>query len=120
MVFLKQIQPIPQNFSDSAAMKVKEGQSQMVLTTKNGKIVDQSITQVHNSINNYLKVFFHPLENGNPFTHILWQAYITSIRNAERFIYIENQYFMGSAYQWTKDFDVIIDRNFYSFEDVCI
>jgi len=64
--------------SDSAAMKVREGQSQMVLTTKNGKIVDQSITQ----------------------------AYITSIRNAERFIYIENQYFMGSAYQWTKDFDV--------------
>ena len=53
MVFLKQIQPIPQNFSDSAAMKVREGQSQMVLTTKNGKIVDQSITQVHNSINNY-------------------------------------------------------------------
>ena len=84
-------------------MKVREGQSQMVLTTKNGKIVDQSITQVHNSINLNLKVFFHPL----------WQAYITSIRNAERFIYIENQYFMGSAYQWTKDFDVIIDRYFF-------
>ena len=80
-------------------MKVREGQSQMVLTTKNGKIVDQSITQVHNSINLNLKVFVHPL----------WQAYITSIRNAERFIYIENQYFMGSAYQWTKDFDVIFD-----------
>ena len=58
MVFLKQIQPCAEpifhNFSDSAAMKVREGQSQMVLTTKNGKIVDQSITQVHNSINNYL------------------------------------------------------------------
>ena len=49
-------------------MKVREGQSQMVLTTKNGKIVDQSITQVHNSINLNLKVFVHPLENGNPFT----------------------------------------------------
>ena len=61
-------EPIPQNFSDSAAMKVREGQSQMVLTTKNGKIVDQSITQVHNSINLNLKVFVHPLENGNPFT----------------------------------------------------
>jgi phospholipase D1/2 len=28
------------------------------------------------------------------------QAYIQMIRNAENFIYIENQYFLGSAYCW--------------------
>ena len=28
------------------------------------------------------------------------QAYIQMIRNAENFIYVENQYFLGSAYCW--------------------
>lgn len=31
------------------------------------------------------------------------QAYVNMIRNAERFVYIENQYFMGSAYAWLSD-----------------
>ena len=31
------------------------------------------------------------------------QAYIQSIRNAQNFTYIENQYFMGSAYEWKYD-----------------
>ena len=31
------------------------------------------------------------------------QAYIQMIRNAENFIYIENQYFLGSAYSWLDD-----------------
>ena len=31
------------------------------------------------------------------------QAYIQMIRNAENFIYIENQYFMGSANFWSED-----------------
>lgn len=34
------------------------------------------------------------------------RAYITAIRRAKRFIYIENQYFMGSAYGWLDDQDV--------------
>ena len=33
------------------------------------------------------------------------QAYIQMIRNAENFIYIENQYFMGSANFWNSDQD---------------
>lgn len=31
------------------------------------------------------------------------RAYIHAIRSAERFIYIENQYFLGSAYAWATD-----------------
>lgn len=27
-------------------------------------------------------------------------AYIQAIRTAQRFIYIENQYFLGSSYAW--------------------
>ena len=34
------------------------------------------------------------------------QAYIQMIRNAENFIYIENQYFLGSAYSWLQNDDV--------------
>ena len=34
------------------------------------------------------------------------QAYIQMIRNAENFIYIENQYFLGSAYCWFQNDDV--------------
>ncbi len=33
------------------------------------------------------------------------QAYVQQIRNADRFIYIENQYFLGSAYCWLEDRD---------------
>jgi len=33
------------------------------------------------------------------------RAYILHIRSAKRFIYIENQYFMGSAYAWKKERD---------------
>ncbi len=31
------------------------------------------------------------------------QAYVQNIRNAQNFIYIENQYFMGSSYAWLQD-----------------
>ena len=34
------------------------------------------------------------------------QAYIQLIRHAEHFIYIENQYFLGSAYCWSNHDDV--------------
>ena len=33
------------------------------------------------------------------------RAYVFRIRNAQSFIYIENQYFLGSAYTWTKERD---------------
>ncbi len=31
------------------------------------------------------------------------QAYITAIRRAQHFIYIENQYFLGSSHVWSND-----------------
>ena len=31
------------------------------------------------------------------------QAYITAIRRAQHFIYIENQYFLGSSHVWQQD-----------------
>jgi len=31
------------------------------------------------------------------------QAYITAIRRAHHFIYIENQYFLGSSHVWAQD-----------------
>jgi phospholipase D1/2 len=34
-------------------------------------------------------------------------AYVNLIRNAEDFIYIENQYFMGSSYAWSKEKDTL-------------
>lgn len=33
------------------------------------------------------------------------QAYVQMIRNSQEFIYIENQYFMGSAFAWTSEND---------------
>ena len=34
------------------------------------------------------------------------KAYVKLIRTAERFLYIENQYFLGSAHIWTSDQDI--------------
>eukprot|EP00211_Chloroparvula_japonica_P004331 CAMPEP_0119123148 /NCGR_PEP_ID=MMETSP1310-20130426/3180_1 /TAXON_ID=464262 /ORGANISM="Genus nov. species nov., Strain RCC2339" /LENGTH=670 /DNA_ID=CAMNT_0007112905 /DNA_START=108 /DNA_END=2120 /DNA_ORIENTATION=+ len=34
------------------------------------------------------------------------EAYVNAIRKAERFVYIENQYFLGSAKYWKKDSNV--------------
>ena len=38
------------------------------------------------------------------------QAYIQMIRGAQHFIYIEAQFFMGSAYSWLKNDDVSCDH----------
>ena len=38
------------------------------------------------------------------------RAYVKLIRTAERFIYIENQYFLGSAYAWNTDSEVLDDE----------
>merc|ERR1712110_277296 len=48
-----------------------------ILNSKKGRLVDDSILQ----------------------------AYVQLIRNAENFIYIENQYFMGSAFAWLSESD---------------
>jgi phospholipase D1/2 len=40
---------------------------------------------------------------GNLIEHSIFRAYIQMIRNANSFIYIENQYFLGSAFAWSDD-----------------
>ena len=41
---------------------------------------------------------------------VFFQAYIQMIRNAENFLYIENQYFLGSAYAWLSDVETNADH----------
>ena len=43
------------------------------------------------------------------------RAYVKLIRTAERFIYIENQYFLGSAYAWPTDSEVKLIMPILSF-----
>ena len=69
--------------SDSAVFdqnKIKE--QPLLLSGKKGKKVESSIAQ----------------------------AYIQSIRNANYFIYIENQYFMGSAYEWNEECSILCNH----------
>jgi len=40
---------------------------------------------------------------GNLVDHSIFHGYVRAIRNADAFIYIENQYFLGSAYSWPAD-----------------
>lgn len=69
--------------SDSALFdKNKLQQNHLLLSGKKGKKVESSIAQ----------------------------AYIQHIRNAQNFIYIENQYFMGSAYEWSDDCSVLCNH----------
>ena len=62
--------------NDSALFLDTNGMKKM--NSKKGRVVDSSIAQ----------------------------AYIQIIRNAEHFIFIENQYFLGSAYAWLQNDDV--------------
>ena len=68
--------------SDSAKLKIEGREHELVLTSKSGRLVEQSITQ----------------------------AYIQMIRHARNYIYIENQYFMGSAFRWLNDSDVLCNH----------
>ena len=68
--------------SDSAVFDERKKNNHMMLSGKKGKKVESSIAQ----------------------------AYIQHIRNAQNFIYIENQYFMGSAYEWSDDCNVLCNH----------
>ena len=37
----------------------------------------------------------------------IMRQYVNLIRNASSYIYIENQYFLGSAYSWLEDSDTM-------------
>eukprot|EP00088_Acartia_fossae_P036456 TRINITY_DN3767_c0_g1_i10.p1 TRINITY_DN3767_c0_g1~~TRINITY_DN3767_c0_g1_i10.p1 ORF type:complete len:833 (-),score=154.58 TRINITY_DN3767_c0_g1_i10:667-3165(-) len=68
--------------SDSADFDPEKKNNNYYLSRKKGKIIEHSIAT----------------------------AYIQMIRNAQNFIYIENQYFMGSAYEWDKDSQVLCNH----------
>jgi len=69
--------------SDSAVFNDRTlSQNPLVVSQKKGKIIEHSIAL----------------------------AYIQTIRNAQNFIYIENQYFMGSAYDWAEDNGVLCNH----------
>ncbi|XP_016192149.1 phospholipase D alpha 1 [Arachis ipaensis] len=48
--------------------------------------------------------------NGRIIDRSIQDAYIDAIRRAERFIYIENQYFVGSGFDWKDDYGNKIDH----------
>lgn len=50
------------------------------------------------------------MEKDNVIDKSIEYAYINAIRRAKKFIYIENQYFLGSSYGWSKEKnDIIIE-----------
>jgi len=75
-----------------------------------------------NKMVNFSRLFFRfELENETSFTtkkgrsvdNSIARAFTAAIRRAKRFIYIENQYFMGSAYGWLDD-QVAISSTLYA------
>ncbi|KAL2939199.1 Phospholipase D alpha 1 [Bienertia sinuspersici] len=48
-------------------------------------------------------------DKGNIIDRSIQDGYINAIRRAKKFIYIENQYFLGSSYAWKSDQNVDVD-----------
>ncbi|XP_031403154.1 phospholipase D alpha 1-like isoform X2 [Punica granatum] len=48
-------------------------------------------------------------EKGNIVDRSIQDAYINAIRRAKNFIYIENQYFLGSSFDWKKSSDITVE-----------
>ena len=49
-------------------------------------------------------------KKGKHFENSIAKAYIQTIRGAQKFIYIENQYFMGSAFEWDVEDTVLCNH----------
>lgn len=43
--------------------------------------------------------------HGGVVEHSIQDAYVAAIRRAQRFVYIESQYFIGSSYAWSEHSD---------------
>lgn len=70
----------------------------------------QSFTHPNNSFNWNVQVFrsidkssIKIQNNQSSVEHSIHDAYVKAIRSAKRFIYIENQYFIGGCHLWSKD-----------------
>ena len=76
--------------------------------------------QVFRSITSDAAVFDHEKKQsdkfllsgkkGKYFENSIAKAYIQSIRGAQKFIYIENQYFMGSAFEWSEENTILCNH----------
>ena len=38
----------------------------------------------------------------------IFRAYVQNIRNAQNYVYVENQYFLGSSFDWTDSKDAAV------------
>ena len=62
----------------------------------------RSITSDSAELDIKREMFLHK-KYGNMIDNSIERAYVRLIRSAQHFIYIENQYFLGSAYAWQKE-----------------
>ena len=67
-----------------------------LLNGKKGRLVESSIASA------YIQVLNELMTSNQRFQIVYFQM----IRNAENFLYFENQYFLGSAYSWLQNDDV--------------
>ena len=66
----------------------------------------RSITSDSAELDMRREKFLHK-KYGNMIDNSIERAYVRLIRSAQHFIYIENQYFLGSAYAWQKERDTL-------------
>ena len=69
----------------------------------------RSIT-IDSALMNEDRVPFCHRKYGRLIDNSILRQYVNLIRNAVSFIYIENQYFLGSAYSWLEDSDTMSDH----------
>ena len=58
------------------------------------------LTKISNFCRNEINMY---KKWGRLIDNSIMRQYVNLIRNAQSFIYIENQYFLGSAYSWLDD-----------------
>ena len=63
----------------------------------------RSITDDSVSFSKMMKLHTLTVKKSKKIDDSIARGYVMAIRSAEHFIYIENQYFLGSAYSWAQD-----------------
>jgi len=66
----------------------------------------RSITNDSAVFSNQMREYTLTVKKSRKIDESIAKAYISAIRAAEKFIYIENQYFLGSAYAWGSDQEI--------------
>jgi phospholipase D1/2 len=63
----------------------------------------RSITDDSASFSDVMRLYTLTVKKSRNIEDSIARGYVKAIRSAEHFLYIENQYFLGSAYAWAKD-----------------